>query len=140
MTNNTISVPVRTKSSIFGINVCRNSGDFGEILCTFNFKSTTEEKLVRAISKLLELKYGIILDENNNIITTDNGFIYGIAVYEIEHIFDGLDAHTVQIKKLDELVDTIAEIDFSEIDIDKVRKNLTTIRDVLERAEEYYGR
>ena len=55
-------------------------------------------------------------------------------------MFFGLDGHTIQINNLKILVDVINEIDFDEIEIDKVRKNLTTISDVLKRTEEYYAK
>ena len=139
MTNNITSVPVHhTNVNVFGINVYRKLGGFGEILCTFNFRSAaTEDGLVKAISKLLRKKYDIILNENNDIVN-DGKFVYGIAVYEIENMFSYLGEHTIQINNLKVLVDVINEIDFDEIEIDKVRKNLTTISDVLKRTEEYY--
>ena len=141
MTNNITSVPVHhTNVNVFGINVYRKLGGFGEILCTFNFRSAaTEDGLVKAISKLLK-RHDIILDKNNDIINDDGKFVYSIAVYEIESMFFGLDEHTIQIRNLKVLADTISEIDFDEIEIGKVRKNLTTISDVLKRTEEYYAK
>ena len=137
MTNNTISVPVH---HVFGINVYRNLGGFGEVLCTFNFRSAaTEEGLVKAISKLLK-RHDIILDKNNDIINDDGKFVYSIAVYEIESMFFGLDEHTIQIQNLKTLADTVSKIDFDEIQIDKVRRKLTSISDVLKRTEEYYAK
>ena len=141
MTNNITSVPVHhTNVNVFGINVYRKLGGFGEILCTFNFRSAaTEDGLVKAISKLLRKKYDIILNENNDIIN-DGKFVYSYAVYEIENMFSYLGEHTIQIRNLKVLTDTISEIDLDEIEIDKVRKNLTTIADVLKRTEEYYAK
>ena len=137
-TNNNITTTVPVHH-VFGINVYRNLGGFGEVLCTFNFRSAaTEDGLVKAISKLLK-RHDIILDKNNDIIN-DGKFVYSIAVYEIESMFFGLDEHTIQINNLEILADTIREIDFDEIEIDKVRKNLTTIKDVLNRLEEYYAK
>ena len=141
MTNNTTAttVPVH-HTNVFGINVYRNLGGFGEVLCTFNFRSAaTEDGLVKAISKLLRKKYDIILNKNNDIVN-DGKFVYGIAVYEIENMFSYLGEHTIQIRNLKVLADTISEIDFDEIEIGKVRKNLTTISDVLKRTEEYYAK
>ena len=93
MTNNITSVPVHhTNVNVFGINVYRNLGGFGEILCTFNFRSAaTEDGLAKAISKLLRKKYDIILNENNHIVNDGklNPLILSIAGNEkLAVIFD----------------------------------------------------
>ena len=138
-TNNNITTTVPVHH-VFGINVYRNLGGFGEVLCTFNFRSAaTEDGLVKAISKLLK-RHDIILDKNNDIINDDGKFVYSIAVYEIESMLFGLDEHTIQIRNLKVLADTVSEIDFDEIEIDKVRRKLTSISDVLKRTEEYYAK